>query len=184
MFGPIIDINSDGTAILDKRYVKLVPELYEVYKDKNLGSKMILYIVSVYDDKTPYRHLPYEIRREDVSRKLFGKKYNSRCKHPLVIKAIEVYKFIQYDPLKEEYNSIVNKHKEKLEIYDAMRVTEANFDRFNKNEALMAKSSESLEKLKERINAEEEENKIMGQDSGNLSFIEERLAILRKQQKT
>jgi hypothetical protein len=179
MFGPIIDIDKSGSALLDKKYFKLVPEFFEVFTDKNLGGKMLLYIVCVYDRKSPYRHLPYEVRKEDVSLALFGKKNYHRCKHKKVEKAIEIYKYIQYDPLVDQYQSLVNKNKEKLRVYNAMEVTPSNLEMINRNEALMQKSTEGLEKLKERINAEEEENKIMGRDGTNLSFIEERMNQFR-----
>ena len=179
MFGPIIDIDKSGTAILDKRYFKLVPEFFEVYKDKNLGSKMLLYIVSVYDKRSPYRHLPYEVRKEDVEKSLFGDKKNSRCSHPKVQAAIELYKYIQYDPLVEQYNAIVNKGKEKLNIYKGIVVTKDNIQELNITETKMQASLKSLEDLKVRINAEEEENKIMGRDGTNLSFIEERIKQFR-----
>lgn len=184
MFGPIIDIDKSGKALLDKKYVKLVPELFDVYQDKNLGGNMILYIVCVYDRKSPYRHLPYEVRKEDVSESLFGDRNYSRCRHPKVLKAIEIYKYLQYDPLREEYDALVNKHQEKLKIYNAMVVDDKNFDRFNRNESLMQKSTENLEKLKDRIDAEEEQAKIMGRDGTSLSFIEERMNQYRKREST
>lgn len=182
MFGPIIDIDKSGKVLLDKRFFKLVPELFKVYNDKNLGGKMILYIVSVYDNNSPYRHLPYEVRKEDVSESLFGKKNYHRCNHEITKAAIEIYKYIQYDPLKEQYQALVNKNEEKLKVYNSIPVTKENLQEFNDIEAKMQKSTEGLDKLKIRINAEEEENKIMGRDGTNLSFIEERINQYRNRE--
>ena len=183
MFGPIIDIDKTGSALLDKRFFKLVPEFFDVYNDKNLGGKMLLYIVCVYDRKSPYRHLPYEVRKEDVALRFFGDKHHSRCHHPKVQKAIDIYKYIQYDPLIEQYNALVNKNAEKLKVYSLMVVTEGNLESINKNEALMQKSTEGLGKLKDAINSEEEEHKIMGREGTNLSFIEERMNSYRSREK-
>ena len=183
MFGPIIDIDKSGTILLDKRFYKLVPEFYEVFSDKNLGGKMLLYIISVYDKQSPYRHLPYEVRKDDVSKSLFGKKKHSRLKNPKVQKAIEIYKYIQYDPIVDQYQSMVNKNKEKINVYNLMEVTKANIGDMNDIEAKMQKSTDGLEKLKIRITKEEEENKIMGRDGTNLSFIEERMNQYRAREK-
>lgn len=184
MFGPIIDIDKSGTVLLDKRFFKLVPEFFSVYTDKNLGGKVLLYIVSVYDKFSPYRHIPYEVRKEDVCESLFGKKKHSRLKNEKVLKAIEIYKYIQYDPLVDQYQAMVNKNKEKIQVYNLMEVTKSNIGGMNEIESKMQKSTEGLEKLKVRITAEEEENKIMGRDGTHLSFIEERMKQYRARETT
>lgn len=181
MFGTIIDTDKDGNIKLNPRYFTLCPEIFEVFKDKNLGGPVVKYIVNVYDRKSIYRHLPYDVRKEDVCEAIFGKKTNPRLSSEKVLKAIDLYKYVQYDPNIDQYQSMVNKSKAKVNIYNAVVVTEDNFTKTNKMEADMQKSTEGLEKLKLVIASQEEERDIMGSNVNNLSFIEERL-LKRKEE--
>lgn len=181
MFGTIITVDPSGEILLEKDYIHLVPEFNEVYKDKNLGGTMIKWIINVYDHKSPFRHLPLEVRKEDMAEKFFGKKKYSRCNHPKVKKAVELYEYCQYNPLRHEYDSLVNKHAEKIEVYNKIEVTDKNLKGLSEIEAKMMASGQELEKLKKRLVADEEENKMMGNDTANLSFIEERLIKFRKE---
>ncbi|MCK5015523.1 MAG: hypothetical protein KAS32_00465 [Candidatus Peribacteraceae bacterium] len=173
MFGTIIKTDSSGELKLDRKFINLCPELFSVYKDKNLGSKMLRYIVNVYDNNSIYRHLPLDVRKEDVSLSIWDKKEHPRAKHPKVKAAIELYQYVQYDPLKDQYDAMINKNKEKIRVYNKMDITNNNFGDIIDFETKMQKSTEGLEKLRERIQAQEEERQIMGNTSGDLSFIEE-----------
>lgn len=183
MFGTIINSDKSGDLVIDPRYFALCPQLLEVYNDKNLGGPVLKYIVNVYDRKSIYRHLPLDIRKEDVCIAIFGKKTNPRLTHDKVLAAIELYEYVQYDTLVDQYNAMINKSKKKIEIYNKMEVTETNMASMNKIESDMQKSTEGLEKLRERIQNQEEEREILGNGVGNLSFIEERLIKFQQQQK-
>jgi SMC interacting uncharacterized protein involved in chromosome segregation len=63
-----------------------------------------------------------------------------------------------------------------------MEVTEKNIGHMNEIEAKMQKSTEGLEKLRERIKQQEEEREILGSASDSLSFIEERLQQRQRQE--
>jgi len=182
LFGTIIDISSDGNVLLNKKYIHLIPEFNDVFNDKNLGGPMIKWIINVYDYNSPFKHLPLDVRKEDMTEMIFGKKKYSRCNHPKVKKAVELYKYVQYNPLREQYDSLVNKNKQKLEIFDLIEVTEKNIQELNNVESKMMASGEKLEALKKRLKVEEEENKMMGTGDSELSFIEERLIKHRKEE--
>jgi hypothetical protein len=175
MFGTIIKTKSNGTLYIEDKYFALCPELFAVYKEKHMGSKMLQYIVNMYDYNSIYRHLAFDVRQEEVCEAIWGKKTNPRLKHELVQKAIALYEYVQYDPLKDQYQAMVTKNKRKVEIYNLMEVDEKNFSTINDYETKMQKSTEGLEKLKERIEAQDEEREIMGNHAGNLSYVEEML---------
>ncbi len=152
-----------------------------VFRDKNLGGPVLKYIINVYDRKSIYRHLPLDVRKEDVAIAIWGKKDNPRLSHDKVKKAIDLYEYLQYDPLIDQYNAMINKSKEKVRIYTEMKIDEGNMDRVNKYEASMQKSTEGLKKLQERIQGNEDDLEIMGGGSNSLSFVEERLIKYRSQ---
>jgi hypothetical protein len=183
MFGTVIKTDKSGDLIIDPKYFSLCPQLAEVYNDKNLGGSVLKYIVNVYDRKSIYRHLPLDVRKEDVCIAVFGKKTHPRLTHEKVIAAIDLYEYVQYDTLVDQYNSMVNKSKEKMMVYNQIKVTEENMAKMNKMESDMQKSTEGLEKLRERIQDQEEEREILGNGVGNLSYIEERLIKYQQQQK-
>ena len=182
MFGTVIETDAKGDRKLNKKYFALCPELFEVYKDKNLGSKMLKYIVNVYDRKSIYYYLALDVRKEEVCDAIWGKKTHPRINSPKVLRAIELYEYVQYDPLIDQYQSMVNKNKQKINIYNLMEVTEKNIGHMNEIEAKMQKSTEGLEKLRERIKQQEEEREILGSASDSLSFIEERLQQRQRQE--
>lgn len=175
MFGTIITTDKKGEIKIEEKYIHLVPELFAVYKDKNLGGPAIKYLVNVYDRKSIYRHLPLDVRKEDVCFSVWGKKENSRLNSEVMLKAIELYKYVQYDPLEDQYHSIVNKAMQKMKVYNSMVITEDNISKVNKMEAEIQKSTEGLEKLRERIQAQQEERQVMGNGVGDFSYIEEKL---------
>ena len=182
MFGTIIKTNSNGSLVMDQKYFALCPELFAVYKDKHMGSKMLQYIVNMYDYSSIYRHLAFDVRQEEVCMAIWGKETHPRIKHEKVQKAIALYEYVQYDPLKDQYQAMVTKNKRKVEIYNMMEVHEKNFSTINDYEAKMQKSTEGLERLKERIESQDEEREIMGNHSGNLSYVEEMLLKRQREQ--
>jgi hypothetical protein len=175
MFGTIISTDKKGELKINEKYFHLVPELLAVYNDKNLGGPAIKYLVNVYDRKSIFRLLPLDVRKEDVCFSIWGKKENSRLNSPVMLKAIELYTYVQYDPLEDEYHSIVNKSKQKMKVYNAMVITEDNISKVNKMESEIQKSTEGLEKLRERIQTNQEERQVMGNGVGEFSYIEEKL---------
>jgi uncharacterized protein YeaO (DUF488 family) len=181
MFGTLISTDKQGNVKINDKYFHLCPELVAVLNDKNLGGPVIRYIINVYDRKSIYRHFPIDIRKEEVCMAIWGKKENPRLSHELVQKAIGLYEYVQYDPLIEQYNAMVAKNKKIIEVFNTIQVTEANISQVNKWSAEMQKSTEGLEKLRERIQAEEEEREIMGGGSDSLSYIEERLIRRQKE---
>ena len=181
MFGTIIDTDSSGNIkMVSLKYAKLCPEFADVLSDKNLGSNMMKYIINVYDRKSIYRMTPFDLRVEEVCLSIWGENTHPRLKAPKMLKAIELYQHMMYDPLIAQYDAMVNKSQKKVEIYNLMDVTESNFRTINSMETEMQKSTEGLEKLKERIKIEEDEREIMGSGTNDLSYIEEKL-LKRKQ---
>jgi len=181
MFGTIIDINPSGDILLDKKFIHLIPEFQAVYKDPNLGGTMIKWIICVYDYNGPLRHLPFDVRKEDATLKFFGKKNYSRCTNEKVLKAVELYKYVQYDPIRDQYEALVQKNKEKIRVFELIEVTDANLNEMNVIEEKMLKSGEKLRALKKELDSHEEEKKMMG-EGAELSFIEERLIKYRKEE--
>lgn len=178
MFGTLIDIDRDANVFLSDKGVALLPELFVVYKHKRMGSDMVKWIVSVYDYKSPYRNLPFEIRVREITYKIFKKKYNKLTESSEVQRAITEYCNEQYDELIEQYNLMGEKNHEKMKLYKAMPVTKETLAELNSLELEMHRGAQERQKLKAIIiKNQQEEVKIHGAKENSFSVMEERLRM-------
>ncbi len=91
MYNELIDIGKDGNVFLKDNSIALMPNMWNLYKDKKGGSNQVRWIVCVYDYKSPYRKLPEDERKNRVSYMVFEKNKNPRENDILVKAAIEEY---------------------------------------------------------------------------------------------
>jgi len=178
MLGTLVDINSKGNIFLVDKSIALAPKLWEVYKNKNMGSNMIRYIVSMYDYKSIYRKLPIQQREKRVIRSIWEDKPNKYINHKLVKEAIEEYNSLQYDPDIDTYNVMLEKAVDINQVYKDLKVTKDNLDEVNVLQDKMAKAAESRIKVAEIIKKNEESDmKIFGKKGSGKQFsrIEEKL---------
>lgn len=182
MFGTLIDINTDGNILMHDKGVALLPCMFEVYKDKHLGSKAVKWIVAMYDYSSPYRSLPKEDRENTVNYVILDKENCSFKNKEKVKKAIEEYKKVSYDADFEEYRAMVDKSAEAIKVFRDMKVTKDNLKLVNDLQVEMGKSAESRRKLKKAIIDEMESgNKMAGIDSDDdLSLFEKDEMYKRK----
>lgn len=175
MFGTLFDVGKDKDAnvfALDKS-ISLCPFFWDVYKHERMGSKVVKWIVLVYDYKSPYRNIPFEERIEYVTYMLFEKKKHWVTNDPLITKAVAEYRKMQYDPLIEQYNAMRDMMSKKTAIYKSMEPDSKTLEMINELEISMQKSSEALEKMKQLILKDQtSEMKIQGGNDG-FSILEQ-----------
>jgi len=181
MYNQLIEIEKDGNVFLQDNSIALMPKLWAVYKDKNMGSNMVKWIVGVYDYKSPYRRLPLEERKSRVSYMVFSKDSNPKENNQLVLDAIEEYIKLQYDPLIDEYNAMCDKSYEMTKVYREMKPTAQNIEELNKLQTEMGKAAKSREEIKKLILKDQEsEAKISGTGSEDFSIFEQEDRIGKK----
>lgn len=174
MYNQLIEIDKDGNAFMQDHTIALMPKLWAVYKHKRMGSKMVRYIISMYDYKSPYRRLPQEARNKEVTYNVFGSHSNSFIDNDIVKEAILEYDRLQFDPDIDQYNAMVEMAGKVTIAFNAMKPTVANVSDINKMSKEMFSAAEAREKMKKLIlKGQEDEVKIHGSTLNDLSLIEE-----------
>ena len=173
MFGTLVDVDNDGNLFLKDKTISLLPKMWDVFKERTLGSNMIRWIVLCDDYKSPYRKLPLEEREILVSKIIFDKERSKHFSNDKVVAAREEYLKIQYDPLIDQFNAMSDQMFKMNRIYRDMVPTKENLDEMNDLQAKMAKAAKSREEVKQLIIKDQEsEVKIQGSGSENFSMFE------------
>jgi hypothetical protein len=181
MYNTLIDINTDGNILLHDDSVALMPKLFAVYKDKHFGSKMVKYIVSVADYKSPFRNLPEDERKSRAAYSVYGKDKAPRASDRKVLEALEEYRLLQYDPLVDQYRAMGEQMYKMNKVFKAIEPTAKNLDELNDIQKKMGVAAESREKIKILILKDQEsETNIKGTDSSEFSFFEEEQILSKK----
>jgi hypothetical protein len=174
MDSTLIDIDTDGNIFLHDKSIALLPCLWEVYKDKYLGTNMVKYIVCVYDYKSPYRKLPEEERRNRSAYMIYGKDKALHENDKKVELAIEEYLKQQYDPLVDQYRTMGEQMYKMNKVYKAMVPTEKNLEDMNKMQEQMGKAAIARDKIKDLILKDQQtETNIKGTGTEDFSVFEE-----------
>jgi predicted acyl esterase len=184
MFGTLVDIENDGNVFLLDKSIALAPKLFAVYKDKNMGSRMVRWVVAVEDYKSIYRKLPTEEREKQACENLLDGE-TGYMRNAKVTSAREEYRKLQYDPLLDQYWAMTDKMNEITKIFRGIKVDAKNLDEVNDMAIKMEKAAESREKLEKRIVASLEKGvQIHGKEEEALSYQEEKLRKKEKSMKT
>ena len=174
MYNELININKDGNVFLEDDSIALMPCLWAVYKNKNMGSNMVKWIVAIYDHKSPFRRLPLDERRSRVTYMYFEKTKHPRENDKLILDAIDEYTKVQYDPLIDEYNAMCEQSYKMTKVYRSIEPNQGNLEDLNKMQDQMGKAAISRDKIKALILKDQEsESKISGTGSDDFSVFEE-----------
>lgn len=174
MYNTLVDIDRDGNVFLQDNSIALMPKMWAVYKNRKMGSKMVKWIVSVYDYKSPFRRLPLDERKARVSYAIYGKDKNPKENDDLIQEAIEEYTKLQYDPLIDQYNAMCEQAYKMTKVYRDIEPSENNLEELNKLQEQMQKAATSRDKIKELILKDmESETKISGTGSEDFSIFEQ-----------
>lgn len=153
-------ISLDGTVVLNKDAVKLVPEL------RSLSNDELLFVICVEDYvNSPYRARPYEDRKRLSLVRFFGKEDFAVPKK--VLMAMDLYKGLIFD-IKRETAEILKQ-----------RVIDLNLSLFKESDPLKIKKIlDSVDMLESRINNIEisvmQSERVIDVKAGKrLSFIEQ-----------
>jgi hypothetical protein len=99
MYG-IFRIKDDHSVIIDKDALLLAPELSKV------SEKELKYIILVYDTfDSPLRKKPMDMRKQMAKRKMWGNISKNVERSPDMVKAIDAYKSLCYDPIRESLDA-------------------------------------------------------------------------------
>lgn len=103
MYG-IFRISQDDSIVMDKDAVKLIPEITAISQEE------LKYIILVYDwFDSPLRRMPFEMRKIMAKRRVWKNTTIEPEKTSKVSKAIEAYKSICYDPIRNTADSLTTK---------------------------------------------------------------------------
>jgi len=171
MLSTLLNIDKSGNVLLQDNALVQAPKLFEVYKNKNMGSNMVRYIVWMYDYKSLYRQLPIDQRRKRVLRSIWDKEPSKYINADLVKEAIDEYNSFQYDPDLEAYQVMLEKSHEINTVYKGLTVTADNIEDINVLQEKMAKAAQSRINMLEIIKkTTESDKKIYGKKGTNKTF--------------
>lgn len=167
----LIDISDTEVKVDDKLY-DLVDEFRKLKKSKLHGSRAVVWLVLMYDKKSPYRKLPEEDRKEILTKDLYGKTSYYALERPEMKAAIKKYRALDYDPLEEQYAIFTGKMSELNEYIKDFEIKKKDVWELQKVMVMMDKITESREKLRKLIEKREEEGEHM-RGGAEKSLIEE-----------
>lgn len=174
MYNELIDVDTDGNVFLKDNSIALIPKMWAVYKHKHMGSKMVKYIVGVYDYKSPYRRLPEEERESRVAYSIYSKDKAPRTSEKIFSEAVEEYLKLQYDPLIDQYNTMGEQMYKMNKVYKDMTPTEKNLEDMNKMQDQMGKAATARDKIKDLILKDQQtESVLKGTGSEDFSIWEQ-----------
>lgn len=176
MYRELLDVNKDGNALKNEPFIKTLPKMYAVYKDKQMGTKMVQYIVCYCDYKSPYAFLPVEEKQKEICQNTWGTPSHPRLSHKKVKEAMEEYNRLQYDAHRHQYIVMTQKLHDLTRVYEDIEATEKNFKTLNDMQMQLDKSSNARNNVKELIKKDmEAETNLFGTEVGQLSIMESRL---------
>jgi len=169
----LFSIELDGDVTLQDDTFRLIPELRKVHEE--LGDKFIRYVVLLCDYSSPYRQMIESKRIEELCDDIFGKPVAKvkELKNEHLKTAIDKYKRLQYDPLREQYNVYTEKISEYNQYIMDMPVKSENSESLQRVMIGLEKITESREKIKKMILKKDEEDQMRG--GGEASLLEEML---------
>lgn len=174
MFHELIKVSKDGNVFLDDNTISVLPKLFDVYKTNGMGSKMVKWIVAMYDNESPYRKLPEEERKRTVCFAIFNKEKHPKLNHKKVKDAISEYRKLNFDPLIDQYQAMVEKSYALTKIYREIEPSRENFDVVNDYQVKMEKAAQSRDRIKKLILEDQNsQSKIFGTEADSLSFLEQ-----------
>ena len=160
----LIEINVKGNIILRPECIKLWPEL------AFLTPHEMLTVIKAYDYFSLYRQFPQDERERRARIDVFKSERADFFKEPKIVKAVKMYRSLQYDSRREQiilYNRKLNQVVHSLEAIDD------EDHKATKELLLTAKEiRKAVAELEDELNREEEMNAAETDDKLKLSFLE------------
>lgn len=160
----LFSINKRGTIVICPEARKLSPEL------ANLSEDEMRCLILAYDHHSIYRQFPEDERQRRARASVFGHEEQDIFKRPKIKKAIEAYKGLQYDPIR---NHIVMLRM-KLDNLNVVLESTSDDDlkRLKEVMAVAATYQKAIREWEAELNKEEEEGLQEDSDKVKLSFLE------------
>ena len=160
----LIEINKKGNVILRPECLKLWPEF------AYLSGQEMLAVILAYDYFSAYRQYPQDERERRARIHVFKSERADIFKEPKIIKAVMMYRSLQYDSRREQiivYNRKIANITKSLEQLDD--------DAHKETKDLLATSKAfqtAINELQDELNREEEIASNETDDKLKLSFLE------------
>lgn len=145
----IISVDRNSEIKLDEELFRLVPEFRDLYKDKRYGYKFVKWVILYCYYDSPYADRDEKKRKEILDKDIFGEKKN-KTKDEVVKNAIKKFNDLQYDPLREQYRTYMQKIREFDEFLKGAEINDP--DELKKVQDAMIKNTELHEKAVELRN--------------------------------
>lgn len=162
----LISVNSKGTAVLFPECIKLCPEL------AYLNEKELLAIVLAVDYHSPYRQHSRQEAERRAKAHVFGSENPDFFKQPKILKAIDFYKSLQYDEIREQIKAYRRRLDAVTRVIDGIAE-----DDVKKLKDVMSVSTS----LRAEIRKIEEE--LIKQEEAEASEFDKKLSFLERLQK-
>lgn len=170
----LFNIDKKGNVLDDNGFISSIPEFDELFE--TLGNKYFKWIVFVYDYESPYRNLPIEQRKAEVSKDIFNNvRYIKEEENPVFVKAVNKYKFLMFDPIVEQYSIQMEKLNQLNKFISNWKVETAELEDIKKIQDIIIKNetlSDIAIKLRQKIAESKSTAKGRLLGGGNLTFLE------------
>ena len=160
----LFSLNSKGTAVLYPDCYKICPEF------RFLDAQEMLCLILAYDFQSQFRQWPEDERQRRARILVFKGEREGIFKEPKIIKAVVMYRSLQYDPRREQ---MIVYNKRLANITKAIEDLEDDAHKETKD--LLTTSDllrKAISNLEMELNKEEELGESETDDGLKLSFLE------------
>lgn len=160
----LFTINKKGTAVVVPEAMKLSPDF------AYLEEKEMLCVILAYDYYSFLRQFPEDERKRRARAHVFGHENEKIFEQPKIIKAVDAYKSLQYDPIRNQIVTLKRKLDNLNMIID--KVEDDDLKRIKEVMAVASEYRKGIKEWEEELNKQEEEGLQEDQDKTKLSFLE------------
>ena len=171
----LIKFTSKGNIIKSDDGVMAVPEFKDVIEAEGYGPQAMKWVALVMDYDSPYRHFGEKERIRSVSLDIYGTHSWKGCFDDVVLRAMDKYKELQYDPLDEQLRAFNSKINEYTTLINNTPLNEENAESMQKIMTNLEKMLKTSQVILDTIERRGERKKIQG--DRELSFLERKQEI-------
>ena len=172
----LLQLNKKGDIVEEDDGLYAINEFKDLVDD--LGIKAMLWVALVWDYDRPYRHFVERERVKSVSKKVFDKYEWSGVRNEKILKAVQKYKELQFDPLDAQLVAFNEKIDEYTRLMRDTRINEDNAESMQKIMIGIEKVLNTRQKLLDAIERRGSRKKIKGE--AKMSYLEEQMSLKDK----
>ena len=172
----LLQLDKKGDIVEEDDGLYAIDEFKDLVDD--LGIKAMLWVALVCDYDSPYRHFVERERVKSVSKKVFDKYEWSGVRNEKILKAVQKYKELQFDPLDAQLVAFNEKIDEYTRLMRDTRINEDNAESMQKIMIGIEKVLNTREMLLDAIERRGSRKKIKGE--AKMSYLEEQMSLKDK----